>query len=185
MTLSSDAPKRCAPSCAASTSAEPARGVGRSSTSGNREGTSATSGRPSRCSTAHRHIDKEDARELLTYRRGRASGRRPSYSGLRARPTGDPAAKRQRPAARNGIRRDLSAPRRKQEQRERSAAGTPFSRCVSAHREGVSGKQPDREAARAVCRQAFSPSQEGRKFGECVASTRNLILGLRGLRSQQ
>ncbi len=63
--------------------------------------------------------------------------------------------------------------------------GTPFSRCVSVHREGVSGKQPDREAARAACRQAFSPSEEGKKLGDCVASTRNLILGLRGLRSQQ
>jgi hypothetical protein len=62
--------------------------------------------------------------------------------------------------------------------------GTPFSRCVSAHRKGVGGQQSDREAARAACREAFSPSKEGRKFGECVASTRNLILGLRGLKAQ-
>lgn len=62
--------------------------------------------------------------------------------------------------------------------------GTPFSRCVSAHREGVNGKRSDLEAARLACRQAFSPSKEGRKYAECVSSTRELILGLRGLKAQ-
>jgi hypothetical protein len=63
-------------------------------------------------------------------------------------------------------------------------AGTPFSRCVAAHRDGVNGKRTDLEAARAACRQAFPPSKDGRKYGECVSSTRELILGLRGLKAQ-
>ena len=62
--------------------------------------------------------------------------------------------------------------------------GTEFSRCVSQHRQGVNGQKSALEAARAACRQAFSPSKEGRKYGECVSSTRELILGLRGLKAQ-
>ena len=62
--------------------------------------------------------------------------------------------------------------------------GTPFSRCVSAHREGVNGQKTALEAARAACRQSFNPKTQGAKFGACVSSTHDLILGLRGLKAQ-
>jgi len=62
--------------------------------------------------------------------------------------------------------------------------GTPFSRCVSAHRQGVNGQKTALEAARAACRESFPPSAAGRKYGQCVSSTRELILGLRGLKAQ-
>ena len=65
-----------------------------------------------------------------------------------------------------------------------SEPGTPFSRCVVAHRQGVNGQRSARAAARAACRGLYSPTTEGRKFGECVASTRDLILGLRGIKAQ-
>ena len=62
--------------------------------------------------------------------------------------------------------------------------GTPFSRCVSQHRQGVNEQKSALEAARAACRDRFSPSSDGRRYGECVASTRELILGLRGIKAQ-
>ena len=60
--------------------------------------------------------------------------------------------------------------------------GTPFSRCVSQHRQGTNGNKTAAAAAREACRQ--NPALKGEAFGQCVASTRNLILGLRGLKAQ-
>jgi hypothetical protein len=62
--------------------------------------------------------------------------------------------------------------------------GTPFSRCVSEHRNGVNGQKSARAAARAACRESHPPTEGGNEFGQCVASTRELILGLRGLKAR-
>ena len=61
--------------------------------------------------------------------------------------------------------------------------GTPFSRCVSQHRQGTNGGKDAAAAARDACRQ--NPNLRGRAFGKCVSDTRLLILGLRGIKAQQ
>ncbi len=96
--------------------------------------------------------------------------------------TPPPIENAQPPATAYGV--ICQRPARQQEQRGRPQSGTPFSRCRLRTPGRGRRSAVDREAARAACRHAFSPSQEGREFGECVASTRNLVLKLRGLKAQ-
>jgi hypothetical protein len=58
-----------------------------------------------------------------------------------------------------------------------------FRTCVVALAKGTRGDVSAYDAARVSCRQA-TPPLAGDQFGECVSSTRTLILGLRALRAQ-
>jgi hypothetical protein len=64
--------------------------------------------------------------------------------------------------------------------------GTPaFKACIAQHRQGVNGQKSARAAALATCRISFEPDERNTEgFRNCVASTRTLILGLRGLKAQ-
>jgi hypothetical protein len=58
-----------------------------------------------------------------------------------------------------------------------------FGRCVQALAKGTKGTQTASDAALKACRQA-TPPLPGDQFGDCVASTKTLIRGLRALRAQ-
>jgi hypothetical protein len=62
--------------------------------------------------------------------------------------------------------------------------GTPeFARCVRGLARGTNGSASPSDAARITCRNA-TPPLPGRKFGECVASTKTLVEGLVAIRAQ-
>lgn len=62
--------------------------------------------------------------------------------------------------------------------------GTPeFSKCVRALARGTNGTTSPSDAARITCRNA-TPPLPGRKFGECVSSTKTLVEGLVAIRAQ-
>jgi hypothetical protein len=60
-----------------------------------------------------------------------------------------------------------------------------FKTCVAQHRQGVNGQKSARAAALAACRNSFPPAERNSEdFRDCVAETRTLIVGLRGLKAQ-
>ena len=62
--------------------------------------------------------------------------------------------------------------------------GTPeFAKCVRGLARGTNGLASPSDAARITCRNA-TPPLPGRKFGECVASTKTLVEGLVAIRAQ-
>lgn len=58
-----------------------------------------------------------------------------------------------------------------------------FSQCVRALARGVNRRDTAADAARRACRNA-TPPIPGREFGECVASTKTLVRGLRTLKAR-
>ncbi len=62
--------------------------------------------------------------------------------------------------------------------------GTPeFSKCVRALARGTNGTTRPSDAARVTCRNA-TPPLPGRKFGQCVSSTKTLVEGLAAIKAQ-
>ena len=66
---------------------------------------------------------------------------------------------------------------------EAPRSNVTFSECVTALARGVNGRDSAADAARNACRSA-TPPLPGDEFGECVASTRTLVLGLRELKAR-
>jgi hypothetical protein len=58
-----------------------------------------------------------------------------------------------------------------------------FSKCVRALARGTNGTISPSDAARVTCRNA-TPPLPGRKFGQCVASTKTLVEGLVAIKAQ-
>ena len=62
--------------------------------------------------------------------------------------------------------------------------GTPaFRTCVTAFAKANKGNVTADDAARVICRNA-TPPLPGRKFGECVSSTKTLVHGLQAIKAQ-
>ena len=60
--------------------------------------------------------------------------------------------------------------------------GTEFSACVRSLREGTNGQRSAEGAARRACAQ--NPNLTGTSLARCVASSKALVLGLRGIKAQ-
>jgi hypothetical protein len=58
-----------------------------------------------------------------------------------------------------------------------------FRTCVTTLAKATKGSVTADDAARTICRNA-TPPLPGTAFGECVSSTKTMVLGLRALRAQ-